>query len=179
MLRRILASSRYLVVIAVIGSFLTSLVVLVYGGLTVLTVAFNAFSHGVFNIDGAKHLSIESIEVIDLLLLGTVLYIVALGLYELFIDKGLPTPSWLVITSLDDLKARLTSVIVVLLAVTFLAEVVNWNGSSNIIYLGAAVGLVLLALGYILSQGAITNHDDADTQDESSKHHVMEQDTVE
>lgn len=158
MLRRILSSSRYLVVIAVIGSFLSSLVILVYGGLTVLSIAFDAFSHGAFNVDGAKHLSVESIEVIDLLLLGTVLYIIALGLYELFIDESLPTPSWLVITTLDDLKAKLTGVIVVLLAVTFLAEVVNWNGSSNILYLGIAVGLVLLALGYILNQSARIGH---------------------
>lgn len=158
MLRRILASSRYLVVIAVIGSFLASLVVLVYGGLTVLSIGLDAFSHGAFNVNGAKHLSVEFIEVIDLLLLGTVLYIIALGLYELFIDETLPTPSWLVITTLDDLKAKLTGVIIVLLAVTFLAEVVNWDGSSNILYLGVAVGLVLFALGYVLTQSAKTNH---------------------
>lgn len=158
MLRRILAGSRYLVVIAVIGSFLSSLVILVYGGLTVFSIAFDAFSHGAFSVNGAKHLSVESIEVIDLLLLGTVLYIISLGLYELFIDESLPTPSWLVITTLDDLKAKLTGVIVVLLAVTFLAEVVNWNGSSNILYLGIAVGLVLLALGYILNQNARIGH---------------------
>ncbi len=159
MLRRILAGSRYLVVIAVIGSFLASVVVLLYGGLTVLSIAFDAFTRGVFNVDGAKHLAVECIEVIDLFLLGTVLYIVALGLYELFIDESLPTPPWLVITTLDDLKAKLIGVIVVLLAVTFLAEVVNWNGSPNILALGAAVGLILFALGYILRQGAPTHHD--------------------
>ena len=167
MLRRILSGSRYLVLIAVIGSFLASLIVLVYGGLTVINVGFDAFSHGGFNIDGAKHLSVEVIEVIDLLLLGTVRYLVALGLYELFIDETLPTPTWLVIVSLDDLKARLVSVIIVLLAVTFLAEVVNWDKSPNILYLGIAVGLVLLALGYILSRSVLTEHakpqDKADT----------------
>lgn len=177
MLRRILAGSRYLVVIAVIGSFVASLVVLVYGGLTALSIGFDAFSHGTFNVDGARHLSVEAIEVIDLLLLGTVLYIVALGLYELFIDETLPTPSWLVITTLDDLKAKLTGVIVVLLAVTFLAEVVNWNGSNNILFLGGAVGLVLFALGYILSQGAITNHAkpaDEAGMEQTIKHEIKE-----
>jgi len=160
MLRRILAGSRYLVVIAVIGSFLASVVVLIYGGLTVLSIAFDAFTHGVFNVEGAKHLAVECIEVIDLFLLGTVLYIVALGLYELFIDEGLPTPPWLVITTLDDLKAKLIGVIIVLLAVTFLAEVVNWSGSLNILALGAAVGLVLFALGYALKQSVTTHHDE-------------------
>src|SRR6266702_7817852 len=72
MLRKILAGSRYLVVIAVIGSFLASIGVLVYGGLTVVSVMFEAFSHATFTLDGAKHLELERIEIIDLFLLGTV-----------------------------------------------------------------------------------------------------------
>ncbi len=151
MLRRILASSRYMVVIAIIGAFLASLTVLIYGGVTVITIIFDVFSHGTFTIDGAKHLAVESIEIIDLFLLGTVLYIIALGLYELFIDESLPTPSWLHITNLDDLKEILIRVIIVLLAVTFLAEIVTWNGSVTILALGLAVGIVLFALGYVLT----------------------------
>ena len=153
MLRKILAGSRYLIVIAVLGSFLAAIGTLVYGGLTVVSVMFEAFSHAIFTVDGVKHLELESIEIIDLFLLGTVLYIVAMGLYELFIDESLPTPKWLVTTSLDDLKVRLLGVVVVLLAVTFLGEVVTWNGSINIVALGIAVGLVLFALGFILRQG--------------------------
>ena len=98
MLRKILAGSRYLIVIAVVGSFLAAIGTLVYGGLTVVSVMFESFSHVIFTVDGAKHLELESIEIIDLFLLGTVLYIVALGLYQLFIDESLPTPKWLMIT---------------------------------------------------------------------------------
>jgi uncharacterized membrane protein YqhA len=155
MFRRILAGSRYLVIIAVIGSFLASVAVLVYTGVTVISIVFDAFSHG-FNVDSAKHLEIEAIEIIDLFLLGAVLYIVALGLYDLFIDDTLPMPPWLVIHTLDNLKERLIAVVVVLLAVTFLGYVVNWNGSINIVGLGVSVGLVLFALGYILRRGLQT-----------------------
>lgn len=155
MFRRILAGSRYLVIIAVIGSFLASVAVLIYTGVTVISIVFDAFSHG-FNVDSAKHLEIEAIEIIDLFLLGAVLYIVALGLYDLFIDDTLPMPPWLVIHTLDNLKERLIAVVVVLLAVTFLGYVVNWNGSINIVGLGVSVGLVLFALGYILRRGLQT-----------------------
>ena len=149
MLQRILSGSRYLVIIAVIGSFLTSVAILVYGGMMSLGIVFDVFTHGTFTGDGAKHLSIESIELIDLFFLGTVLYIIALSLYELFINEHLPIPSWLVVTNLDDLKAKLLGVVTVLLAVTFLANVVTWNGNVNIVALGAAVGLVLFALAYL------------------------------
>jgi uncharacterized membrane protein YqhA len=81
------------------------------------------------------------VTMIDLFLLGTVLYIVAIGLYELFVDPGLPMPGWLRITTLDDLKERLLGVVGVLLAVTFLGSAVTWDGSADI--LGLAVGAVL------------------------------------
>jgi len=150
MLRRILASSRYLVVIAVIGSFLTAVTALIYGGLATLNLVIGTFSHLSFTNEEIKHFSIADIEIIDLFLLGTVLYITSLGLYELFIDENLPTPHWLEIHSLDDLKEKLIGVIVVLLAVTFLAAVVSWDGSTSILSLGVSVGLVLLALALLL-----------------------------
>jgi uncharacterized membrane protein YqhA len=158
MLRRILSSSRYMIAIAVIGSFLASIVTLIYGGISVIGIIINIFSHGDFTANGGKSLAVESIEVIDLFLLGTVLYIVALGLYELFIDDRLLMPSWLVISDLDDLKTKLTGVIIVLLAVTFLANVVSWDGSANILALGLSIGLVLFALGFLLSTSFKPRH---------------------
>ena len=51
MLRRILAGSRYIVVIGVIGSFLASIVVLIYAGITVLSIIFDVFTHGLFTVE--------------------------------------------------------------------------------------------------------------------------------
>ena len=71
------------------------------------------------------------IEVIDLYLIGTVFYITALGLYELFIDDQVPTPGWLHITHLNDLKGKLLGVAVVIMAVLFLGHLVSWDGGSG------------------------------------------------
>jgi uncharacterized membrane protein YqhA len=138
-----LASSRYFIVVAVVGSFVASAAALVYGGLSTVRVVLQAYGAGVFDEKGAKLLAVELVTIIDLFLLGTVLYIIAVGLYELFVDPGLPMPAWLRITSLDDLKERLLGVVVVLLAVTFLGSAVTWDGSVNILALGLAVGTVL------------------------------------
>ncbi len=150
MLRRILASSRFFIIIAVIGAFLAAIALILYGGITTVNILIEIFAHPTFTIAGAKHLAVESIEVVDLFLLATVLYIVALGLYELFIDEKLPLLPWLVITDLDDLKSKLTGVIVVSLTVTFLAYVVEWDGNTNILDLGIAVGVVLFAVSFLL-----------------------------
>jgi uncharacterized membrane protein YqhA len=75
---------------------------------------------------------------------------VALGLYQLFIDQSLALPRWLKVNDLSDLKRDLIGVVVVLLGVSFLGEVVNWEGQRELLPLGAAVAVVIAALGFIL-----------------------------
>ena len=141
--RRILASSRYFIAIAVIGSFVASAAALTYGGVATVMVVLGAFRRREFSEAGAKHLAVDLVGMIDLFLLGTVLYIVAAGLYQLFVDPDLPLPRWLLITTLDDLKERLLGVVIVLLAVTFLGDVVEWDGDWNLLAEGLSVALVL------------------------------------
>ncbi len=74
-----------------------------------------------------KTLIADSIALIDMFLLGTVLFIVAAGLYQLFVDSRVSLPAWLRITSLDDLKSLLTGVIIVALLVAFLGSAVTWT----------------------------------------------------
>lgn len=150
MIRRAAAGSRYIIAIAVLGCFVSSLTLLVYGGLAVVGVVWDVLRAGKVSVDGAKDLTVRFIYLTDVFLLGTVLYIVALGLYDLFVDPGLPIPAALHVTSLDDLKAKLIQVIVVLLGVTFLGSAVNWDGTGAILQLGAAVALVIAAFALLL-----------------------------
>ncbi len=143
LVRRLLGSSRYFIIVAVVGSFLASATALLYGGLATFVIVIRTFRTLDFSTTGAKVLSVDLVTMIDLFLIGTVLYIVAVGLYELFIDPGLPMPRWLKITTLDDLKERLLGVVGVLLAVTFLGNAVTWTGSTDILSLGIAVAAVL------------------------------------
>ena len=149
MINRILARSRYLILIPVFGALLAAVVTFIYGGVAVFVATYQSFAHGDFSPMGAKHVALAFIEMIDLFLLGTVLYIVVLGLYDLFIDDTLPMPHWLLITDLEALKEKLLGVIVVLLTVTFLGFVVTWDGTNTIMALGIAVGAVLVGLGLL------------------------------
>ncbi len=103
-----------------------------------------------FSSKAAKILALGLIESIDLFLLGTVFYIIALGLYELFIDDTIQLPHWLVIHTLDDLKNKLLGVAVVIMAVVFLGNVINWHGEPEIVYLGIAIAFVIVALTWFL-----------------------------
>ena len=152
-LRNIFAASRFIIGLAVLGSFVGSAILLIIATITLFSMAWNEIAN--FDPDnlGGHHidrLAVDLIEITDIILLGTVLYIVALGLYQLFIDQSLALPRWLKVDDLADLKRDLIGVVVVLLGVSFLGEVVNWEGENDILPLGAGIALVIAALGFIL-----------------------------
>ena len=150
-MQRLLSVSRYIIVIPALGSVVAATALMVYGAIVIVKVLGQTFTVGVSS-KGAKALALAFIEVVDLFLLGTVLYITALGLYELFIDENLKLPDWLSIRDLDDLKNKLTGVVIVVMGVLFLGQVVTWDGERNLLPFGGAVALVIAALTYFLSQ---------------------------
>ena len=165
--RNIFAASRFIIGLAVLGSFIGSAILLLVATASLFSIAWNEIVNFEPDNLGGRHidrLGVELIEIIDIILLGTVLYIVALGLYQLFIDQNLVLPRWLKVNDLTDLKRDLIAVVVVLLGVSFLGEVVNWEGESDVLPLGAAVALVIAALGFILWLTPKT-HDPDDAQE--------------
>ena len=150
LLGRILESSRYLILVPVIGSLVGAFLLLAFGALELIGIVATTFRYGIFDEKVAKLLAVAFTQLIDSFLLGTVLYIIAIGLYELFIDPHIKTPAWLEIRTLDDLKERLLGTVAVMLVVTFLGYFVTWGGTASILWAGAAVAAVLLALAYFL-----------------------------
>lgn len=157
--RQLLASSRYVIAIAAFGTFLSGTVLLIFGVMSVIDISIDAFVELDLSTHGVEELAVEFIKLTDVFLLGTVLYIVALGLYELFFDPTLPLPPWLIIKDLEHLKEKLLGVIVVLLGVTFLGEVVSWDGQSDILRLGVAIALVIAALSFVLTNLSRHGHE--------------------
>lgn len=145
MMNKILTSSRYVTLIAVLGSFLAALFSLLGGGLKTVTVVTSVFQTA-DKVPSAKAIALAFIEVVDLFLIGTMFYIIALGLYELFIDDQAKLPAWLVIRNLDDLKAKLISGIVVIMAVYFLGVLLEGDGQVDLLRLSASIALIIGAL---------------------------------
>lgn len=143
-MRNIVSSTRYIVLLGVIASLLLSAGVFLLGMIqTILMIKDAVFILGEEEV--AKEFAIAAITMADFFLIAVGLYIVAIGLYELFIGR-LDLPKWLLTKSIEDLKEKLINVIVVVLAVTFLSEVTNWDGTSNLLPYGASISLLILAL---------------------------------
>lgn len=147
--RRVPTYSRFLIAIPVLG--LLAGAVTLTGLAAVETVG--VISHVVTGAIHEKDAVLDFIELADVFLLATVLYIMALGLYELFIDDTIPLPTWLQIHSLDDLKSKLVGVIAVVLAVSFLGAVIKGMEPTSLMYEGVGIAAVVAAMGYFLGRG--------------------------
>ena len=141
---RILSVSRYLVVLGVLTSLILAVALLV-AALVRAGVLVYTLMPALFASSTLKALAVGSIEIADVLLIAVVLYVVATGLYELFVGD-VDLPDWIVINNLEDLKDKLLSIVVAILDVTFLVQVVNWDGTSNLLPFGLAIGAVVISL---------------------------------
>lgn len=154
LLRRVLDGSRYLLAIGVVSALAGAIALLVYAGIATVTIVWDAYRDAAFDMKGATDLAVAFLKLIDVILVGTVLYIIALGLVELFVDPELPTPGWLTIRTLDDLKDKVIGTVIVLIGVSFTGQFVESRGDDAILRLGLAVAAVVLALGVVQFLGA-------------------------
>jgi uncharacterized membrane protein YqhA len=146
MLRQILASSRYIVFVAVIAALLASVALILYEAIVIAEVIFNAVTQGGFLPQPSKALAVGLIEALDVFLIAIVALIIGLGLHALFVDDTLPLPRWLKIDNLEDLKRHLVSIIIAVLAVLFLREAVERAKDLDLLRLAAALAIMIAAL---------------------------------
>lgn len=152
LLGRMLGRSRFLIIIAVVAILVAATTLLGYGAVETVEIVRSLFDSEMAAPKGAKGLILAFIELTDLFLLATVLYVIGIGLYELFVDDRVALPHWLEIHDLDDLKQKLIGVVIVVMGVVFLGQVVTWDGERQLLGYGAGIALVIAALTYFLSQ---------------------------
>jgi len=161
----LLWNSRFAVVLAVISSILgmfllfalafESMIGLVH---EYIEMTFMGVTHEGFHIEAVGQI----ISAVDDFLLGTVLLIFGLGLYELFISKidiaetNENSSNILMINNLDDLKDRLSKVVLMILVVAFFKNVlhVTFDNPLNILYMGGGILLVSLAIYFTHKSGS-------------------------
>ncbi len=151
-MKAFLEKSRFLALIPVIVSLAASAAAFIWGGYRTFEVIAHMVSTA--GTPESHHAIIELIPLMDTFLIATALLIFALGMYELFIGK-LDFPEWLVIHSLHDLKSKLGSVIILVMAVAFLENLVHWKDGLETLMFAAAIALVsavLIAFSYFMGK---------------------------
>ena len=143
-MNRILAATRYAVLIPAIASILGALLLMFQGSIEMVRVVIDVLNNGT----KLKLTTVEILTAVDGILLGTVLLVIGYGLYELFIDDDLEVPPWLEVHDLDDLKSKLIGVIVAIVAVIFVGIFVDTNRADDVIAYGVGAGALVVGLAF-------------------------------
>lgn len=153
-MKKILLWSRNLLWIPIIGSLLLTLGCGIIGILMIVSRTYHILDYGEFSPKIAKNVAMTTIETIDLYLIATVSYITAIGLYKLFISKeNFEMPVKVKIPDLKTLKDKIIGVVIAALGVTFLGKVAQEEVSSDLMYVGIGIAVVIIALSFAIHFG--------------------------
>jgi len=153
--------SRFFVLIATLSLFLAFMAVMVSTIITTVLTIYHALGGDI----SQNEMIGKMVKQADYALLATVLYVLALGLYSLFVDDNVPMPRWLSIHDLGQLKELLAGVVVVAIAVVFLGAALTWQGGMDILELGVGSAAVIGGLALFLWQAARERQLEASTKD--------------
>ncbi len=145
-LKTILEKSRYLAIIGVISLLIAALAAFVWGTLKTVSATLLVIQ----SAGRDAGITIELIEIVDSFLIATAILIFAASLYELFIGE-LNLPDWMLAHNLYDLKGKLSSMIVLVMAVKFLGKLQEIKDTEALLQTGLAISVVsavLIAFGY-------------------------------
>ncbi|MDC1063447.1 YqhA family protein [Flavobacteriales bacterium] len=154
---KILWSTRFVVIIAVVLSIISSISLFLIGGWDIIQATI--FNNPLFNqeINNSNNLLFKIISSIDLFLIGIVLLIFGFGVYELFISeidfaKDKFADSTLKINSLDQLKNKIIKVIIIVLIVKFFEKVLklshNFTTPNDLLLF--SISILSICIGYYL-----------------------------
>ncbi|MEM7659877.1 MAG: YqhA family protein [Bacteroidota bacterium] len=143
----------------ILGMLLTGFILIAVVGIIILSIGI--FVYSMFEIAGLLttifgetteegEVILKALKAIDAVLLGVVFFIIGLGLFELFVRPIDNLPEWFKIKNIDELKATLIKVIVVVMGVSFTGRIVTWDGETDLLGYGLGMGAVVLALSYFL-----------------------------
>ena len=150
-------STRFIVLISVILSIISSIILFLLGGWDIIQAIIYKNPLLNNNIETNNELLFNIISSIDLFLIGIVLLIFGFGVYELFISeinfaKDKFADSTLKINSLDQLKNKIIKVIIIVLIVKFFEKVLklshNFTTPSDLILF--SLSILAICIGYFL-----------------------------
>lgn len=176
----ILYYSRYFAFIAVIGAILSSFILFIQGfGLIIKGLV------GFFQDPYEKYETLfeKLVSSVDVFLFALVLIIFGVGVYELFIanvdpeDKPADTrPTWLKISSVDDLKSSLGKVILMVLIVSFFKHVLEISAEqwTPLALLYLAIGVMLISAALYLTHKSNSEEGNLKSKIESEEQKIFE-----
>ena len=154
-------SARFMAILAVVFGIVSSLLLFILASLDVIKavkITIQGYTGAAAQAGFQQLVLAKIIGAVDFYLIAVVLLIFSFGVYELFISKvdaakGSEASRILEINSLDDLKDKISKVIIMVLVVTFFKKVLTMKFSGPLEMLYLALGILALSGGLYLLHG--------------------------
>lgn len=143
---RLLEKTRYLAFVGIISLLLASVAAFGWGAVK----TFYAITLIITSYGKDFYIAVALIELVDSFLIAIALLIFSVSMYELFVGK-LSLPDWMLAHNLHELKTKLSSVVVLVMAVKFLEHLVEWKNPNDSLFFAIAISVVsatLIAFSY-------------------------------
>ncbi len=139
---------RVVMGLAVAGIFIGTTILLVSATIDIVAAIASTFMGD--NAHEPGYLRLAMIEAVDTILVSTVLYVIAIGLYQLFVGTNLVLPAWLQTDDVGDLEGRLAGMVVTVISVIFLTLALQSNDSQVLLVAGLGIAAVISAISVFL-----------------------------
>ncbi|MFN8499929.1 MAG: YqhA family protein [Anaerolineae bacterium] len=151
---RMFGAAQFLMTVAVLAVFFGAAVLLIAGIIEMATgILWHGLGAGSSEAEGVA-LRISVIEAVDVILVATVLFVIAFGLYQLFVDPGLrlTLPPWLQVHAINELEARLAGMVVVVLGIIAMTRALDSHAEASAAAGAVAIAAVIAAISLFLYQ---------------------------
>ncbi len=153
--------SRFIVILAVVFGLVGAVILFIVASIDIAVTAkyvYTTYATGAHPEKFHQDIVGGIIGAVDLYLIGVVMLLFAFGLYELFISKIDPATDSeggsnkiLAINSLDQLKDKISKVIVMVLVVGFFQKVgyTQYDGALDMLYFALSITAVAVGLFFL------------------------------
>ena len=144
---RFIGHTRFVVLIAVLAVLLVAVTLFLQGTWLALRDIWETWGGVVEGSSKANDLTIIFLELVHIMLEAVVFYLIGIGLYSLFVAP-LNLAVGLGVETMGDLEDKIVSVIIVIMAVSFLEHFIRWENATQTLQFGVSLAAVIFALVY-------------------------------
>lgn len=146
-MKNVLENGKYFVILISGVLLLSSFLLVIYGFFTITITIIYIFKN-ISSLDPTYTIT-QFLTLLDINLIALFLYLFSVGIYELFIEK-LNISSWLKVKTVEELKSKLASTLILILVITFAKNLEKWKTPLETLYFGIAISLITAVLVFYI-----------------------------
>jgi uncharacterized membrane protein YqhA len=142
---RLIGRSRLIVVVAVVAVLVCAFSLFILGAWLAVEAVWLSWAGVVQGDAGTTEVTIRFLEIVTVMLKAVFFYLIGVGFYSLFISPLNVTVA-MGVETLNDLETKVISIIVVIMAVSFLERFIQHESGLEVLATSGALGIAVAAL---------------------------------